>query len=147
MRASTVALTIGLMLSLPGIPAVALADQAIPFEVLARGEAPWEANERLVVMRDADDLARQWRESHLGEPIPVVNFQRDMLLAYFMGRSPNTSYWAEVTQITRSHGSITVHVIGSHGGGGDAIVYPYVLLRLHKWPGDVVVVREDRPSP
>jgi len=56
-----------------------------------------------------------------------------------MGLRGNTSYWVEVTRITRARGVLTVEVISSHGGGGDAIVYPYALIRLHKAPGEVAV--------
>jgi hypothetical protein len=65
---------------------------------------------RRLVIRDANGWAQFWSELGVGEQ-PVVDFNRDVVIAVAAGQRPTGGYEIAVDRVTQSDGQLTVEVV------------------------------------
>ncbi len=122
--------------------------EAVAYDVLAQGVQPAEAvgpsaqGERII--ESPDDFARAYR-ALVGRRPPEIDFDTNVVVAFYMGKQPTGGYAIEVEQVRELGGAIEVRVVATQPGSGcvttQAITAPYQLVRI---PVDDQPVRIER---
>jgi hypothetical protein len=108
---------------------------------LARGNHSGEPAERMMVIRDATELARIWSATgERGDP-PAVDFEQFMVVAAFMGERRTGGYRVRVDSVSQSGDRMTVSVKMEAPGPGcmttQALTQPYQIVKLPRLEGEV----------
>jgi len=96
---------------------------------------------REVVIRSAADWAALWKEHGVRDPLPAVDFSREMLVGVFLGVRNTTGYGVEIVRAVGNGGVMTVQYVEA-SPGRDAITAqvltaPYHLAAMPKHDGEV----------
>lgn len=110
----------------------------VPFEVIDKGSvgAPQQKGE--LVIRNEQQWADLWRDLHgqrSSRPAPpVIDFEKEMILAVLMGQQPTGGYAIEVTQIVTLSGQVIVKVLQTAPSEGTPVTLmlssPYCIVKL-----------------
>lgn len=101
---------------------------------------------RQVVIRDADDWQKLWKQIHGSNepmpPVPVIDFSKHMLVGYFLGQRSSGGYSVSIKDIKETGKEITV-TISSTAPGRNSIVAqmltsPYAIQAIPKSDKKVV---------
>jgi hypothetical protein len=95
---------------------------------VARGPMSLITEPRQVVVRSAAELTALWKEHGSSQPVPSVNFSREIVAAVFLG--------------TRPTGGFSVEIVGTREEG-DAVVIEYAEQK----PGRADIVSQVLTSP
>ncbi len=126
------------------------ARSAVPFKILTRS---WDYYgcphvRGLECARTAEEFSALWQRVCIPAPIPEVDFQHDMVVAYIMGTQALGGSHPEVVGVARGGGEMEVEVIDHIACGGfGAPSSPMVFVVVHKWPGEVVLERREQLQP
>jgi protease stability complex PrcB-like protein len=63
---------------------------------------------REVVVRTSPDWTALWKQHTSDKPVPPVDFEREMVVAVFMGSRPTAGYSVEVTSAEARNGTVVV---------------------------------------
>ena len=104
--------------SAPGVPRTGEApgppSAELPFGTVDQGIRSGIRDARQAVVRDPGTWGALWAEHVKGRvpepPLPLVDFSREMVLAYFLGEKPTSGYAVEIREIALSAGRVLVHV-------------------------------------
>jgi hypothetical protein len=102
------------------------ADPAVT--TVARGPVSVITDSRQLVVRSTAELAALWKEHGSSQPVPSVNFSKEIVAAVFLG--------------TRPTGGFSVEIVGTRVEG-DALVVEYAEQR----PGRADIVSQVLTSP
>ena len=96
---------------------------------------------REVVIRSAADWAALWKEHGARDPLPAVDFSREMVVGVFIGVRNTTGYGVEIVRAV-GNGSVTTVQFVEASPGRDAITAqvltaPYHLAAMPKHDGEV----------
>jgi len=82
--------------------------------------AEWKGNhcgiteQKHMVITDPKDWAELWKRVHRGKipipEVPTIDFNKNMVLAVFMGQKPTSGYAIQITEISRTNGEVVVKV-------------------------------------
>ncbi len=82
--------------------------------------AEWKGNhcgiteQKHMVITDPKDWAELWKQVHRGKvpipEVPTIDFNKNMVLAVFMGQKPTSGYAIQITEISRTNGEVVVKV-------------------------------------
>ena len=95
---------------------------------VARGPMSAITDSRQVVVRSTAELASLWKEHGSSQPVPSVNFSKEIVVGVFLG--------------TRPTGGFSVEIVGTRVEG-DALVVEYTEQR----PGRADIVSQVLTSP
>ncbi len=78
--------------------------------------AEWKGNHcgitepKQIVITDAKEWAEIWKQVHRGKipvpKVPDIDFNKNMVLAVFMGQKPTSGYAIQITEVARSNGEV-----------------------------------------
>jgi len=96
---------------------------------------------REVVVRSAADWAALWKDHGVRDPLPAVDFSREMVVGVFLGVRNTTGYGVEIVRAVGNGGVMTVQYVEA-SPGRDAITAqvltaPYHLAAMPKHDGEV----------
>jgi hypothetical protein len=111
----------------------------VPFEIVARGQqAVGVTAPDYQLLRTPDELATAWNRAHgaalQAPPLPGVDFDRETMLAVFLGQKPTGGYGAEVRGVTLEGGDLFIDLVETEPGAGSmvtqALTSPWLLVRV-----------------
>ena len=112
----------------------------LAFRELDRSSHSLVAEPKNVVVRDAAAFALLWSEHGGAQPVPNVDFNRQMVIGVFMGSRPNGCYSTAIDSIVRANGKLAVARSDSEPGPADMCTMAFVN------PAHIVTVeRSDDP--
>ena len=97
------------------------------------GKGPMSAIDepRQVTVRSAAEWAALWKENGASEPVPAVDFSREMVVGVFLGSRPTAGYGVEIVRAVGNNGRADRRVRGNravtrrdHGADSDCAVSP-----------------------
>jgi hypothetical protein len=107
---------------------------------IARGPMSAITDARQVVVRSSAEWEALWKERGVTQPLPVVNFSKEIVAAVFLGSRPTGGFNVEILS-TRVEGDALIVEYGERRPGRGDIVSqvltsPFHLVRLpaHKGP-------------
>jgi hypothetical protein len=107
---------------------------------IARGPMSAITDARQVVVRSSVEWEALWKEHGVTQPLPVVNFSKEIVAAVFLGSRPTGGFNVEILS-TRLEGDALIVEYGERRPGRGDIVSqvltsPFHLVRLpaHKGP-------------
>jgi hypothetical protein len=107
---------------------------------IARGPMSAITDARQVVVRSSVEWEALWKEHGVTQPLPVVNFSKEIVAAVFLGSRPTGGFNVEILS-TRVEGDALIVEYGERRPGRGDIVSqvltsPFHLVRLpaHKGP-------------
>jgi hypothetical protein len=107
---------------------------------IARGPMSAITDARQVVVRSSAEWEALWKEHGVTQPLPVVNFSKEIVAAVFLGSRPTGGFNVEILS-TRLEGDALIVEYGERRPGRGDIVSqvltsPFHLVRLpaHKGP-------------
>lgn len=81
----------------------------LPMRTLAQSSNSLITDRRLVIMRDADSFRQLWQaHSGLNDNVPTVAFEREMVVAIFMGEQPTGGYSLNISGIEETPTELVV---------------------------------------
>lgn len=96
------------------------------------------------------ELDALWADHRPGDPAPVVDFNRHMVIAVFHGFAGSPGYDVEVLSATTGNGNLNVVVEYSAPsptcGGGGLVYYPFHVVRRARSDAPVAFVTTSRVS-
>jgi hypothetical protein len=103
---------------------------------------------REVVIRSAADWAALWKEHGVRDPLPAVDFSREMVVGVFLGVRNTTGYGVEIVRAVGNGSVMTVQYVEA-SPGRDAITAqvltaPYHLAAMPKHDGEVRFQKADK---
>jgi hypothetical protein len=136
------AIVLGTMLSLVAIPKRAAAD--IPFEVIETTQGSFaQPTARTEVVRSSTEFQNLWREMGRRDMPPEVDFNRQMVIAYYLGGRSRSGYRLTVDLVTVRGGTMRLQVRESTPGRscftGPVATAPSIVITTVRWPRDVEV--------
>jgi hypothetical protein len=116
-----------------------------PIELLVKTPRASRQVPGLSVARSSDELAAIWTDLNRGDPIPEIDFRKQMVIAYFMGGLPMAGFTVEIRGVGVRAGQLVCDVVEIEHCGGIAVpVSPAVGIVTRSWPRDVVAeVRQE----
>jgi hypothetical protein len=111
----------------------------VPFEVVARGQqAVGITAPTYQLLRNREEFSTAWNRAHgaalEAPPLPGVDFDRETLLAVFLGPKPTGGYGADVRAVTLEGGDLFIDLVESAPGPGtmvtQALTSPWLLVRV-----------------
>jgi hypothetical protein len=111
----------------------------VPFEIVARGQqAVGVTSPAYQMLRTPEELVTAWNRAHgsalQAPPLPGVDFERETLLAVFLGQKPTGGYGADVRGVTLEGGDLFIDLIEASPGPGamvtQALTSPWLLMRV-----------------
>ncbi|MFP4643391.1 MAG: protease complex subunit PrcB family protein [Spirochaetales bacterium] len=121
----------------------------VPFETIMQGSYAERRSSGEEVVRSQGEYERIWRQTQSGsssEPdvergATEVDFDREMVIAVFMGQQNSGGYAVEVDEILLEERGVTVYYRERSPGAGDAttqaLTSPYHLVRLPRLSRDI----------
>lgn len=110
----------------------------IPFEVLAKATGGSEPDGTIVVLRSGEEFDALWRRLVEREPRPIVDFERHMVVAYFLGRRPSQGNAVDVERVSIRAGEMNLGIrTWGDCGGGQFPVNRVVLISTMRWPHSI----------
>lgn len=107
---------------------------------IARGPMSAITDARQVVVRSSAEWEALWKEHGVTQPLPVVNFSKEIVAAVFLGSRPTGGFNVEILS-TRVEGDALIVEYGERRPGRGDIVSqvltsPFHIVRLpaHKGP-------------
>jgi hypothetical protein len=103
---------------------------------------------REVVIRSAAEWAALWKEHGVRDPLPAVDFSREMVVGVFLGVRNTTGYGVEIVRAVGNGSVMTVQYVEA-SPGRDAITAqvltaPYHLAAMPKHDGEVGFQKVDK---
>ncbi len=104
-------------------------------------DAPGYDKPTNLVINDQNTWSNVWKQAFCAydcpRPVaPNVNFTQRTVLAVFLGHSPSSGYWINVTQVTRAASSVTVTLLVTNPGPNCIeyfwVTYPYHFVDIEK---------------
>ncbi|MEW6056861.1 MAG: hypothetical protein AB1540_09620 [Bdellovibrionota bacterium] len=93
--------------------------------------------EGLIVLTNNDVLQELWRRLHQDDKIkaPVVDFEKNIVLAHFDGEKPSAAHSTRVSQIIDHNDHLEVIIVRKKRGGlaGMAVVKPSHLVQISEY--------------
>jgi len=108
----------------------------VPFTTIAMGEQSGIHRPKNVVVRTEAEWTRLW-QAHDASPAdkrPPIDFDRDMVIAVFLGQRPTAGYRVRIMDVRQSPDELQVHVRerkpDSQAVLAQVLSYPFVMIRL-----------------
>lgn len=120
-------------------------DEEIEFQIIDRGHSSGYHEEDYLVIRDAMEWMDVW-EKHSRAMMPAsyleIDFSKDMVICAFMGERRTTGYSISIERIYPEDEKLYV-LVAKHNPPpnaivGQAITYPYIIVRLERLDLEVV---------
>ncbi|MFN4179515.1 MAG: alkaline phosphatase family protein [Armatimonadota bacterium] len=106
--------------------------------------AEWKGNHcgitepKRIVITDAKEWAEIWKQVHRGKipapKVPEVDFNKNMVVAVFMGQKPTSGYAIQITEVARSNGEVVAKLKETAPAKGA------IVLQVLTQPFHIVVV-------
>jgi len=117
---------------------------SVPFETIDQGVHSGIRSGRQLVVRDSAAWAALWAEHIAGRvsapPLPVIDFAREMVIAFFLGEKPTSGYSAGIAEIVFDDNKLIVRVDVESPPPGT------ILLQMLTQPFHIVMsTRSDAP--
>ncbi len=134
---------LGLSLLLTACATTAAQDKGMAMDVIVQGNHSGIRFERMEIIRSAADFQNLWAAHFAPEvptdPLPDVDFKRDMVVAVFLGQFRTGGYSAEIRSVTATGDTIVVDVVRSSPGAGcmrtQALTQPFVIAKVPRVDG------------
>ncbi len=104
------------------------------------------------VFKDSGEW-ESFRRKHGGGPAPEIDFERDFLVAVFLGQRPNPGYSVRIVGAKKSEGEVVVEVVEYQPSPGmmyaQVLVYPFDAALVPKADGSIRFVttkKDGRPQ-
>ena len=114
------------------------------------GKGPMSAIEepRQVTLRSAAEWGALWKENGAAEPVPAVDFSREMVVGIFVGSRPTAGYGVEIVRTVGNKAALIVEYVETTPSR-DAITAqiltaPYHLAAVPKHDGTVTFRKVDK---
>lgn len=114
------------------------------------GKGPMSAidERRQVTIRSAAEWAALWKENGASEPVPAVDFSREMVVGVFLGSRPTAGYGVEIVRAIGNTAALIVEYVEATPSR-DAITAqiltaPYHLAAVPKHDGTVTFRKVDK---
>lgn len=126
------------------------APSQLTWEVLARGnQATGVSERRYELITDQRKLTSIWTRAHATQlqppPSPRADFQRETLVAIFLGQQPTGGYGVEVERVTEERGELYLDVRFTEPAAGaitsQALTSPWVIVRILRGGYQVAWIR------
>jgi hypothetical protein len=122
-----------------------------PFVTIARGSNSGIANANEAVVRSTSEWGALWKLHGGREPVPPVDFAKEIVAAVFVGTRPTGGYSVEIVS-TRPDGETLIVEYVERRPSADAIVTqaltsPFHIVKLQKTDGSVRFRNVSAPIP
>ncbi|MDH4273840.1 MAG: hypothetical protein OEW08_02250 [Gammaproteobacteria bacterium] len=112
-------------------------DREIPFETIARGSQSGVTHQMDVVIRNAQEFEMLWMHhsqgSMVAEPMPKVDFEREVVVGVFLGYTPSCGYDVKINDVEehKNHTQVRSQIVVSSLPLQCLIVEePYELIKI-----------------
>lgn len=110
------------------------------FRTIDKGAQSDIDSPRQTVARTAAEWTALWK-AHDAKPAPVVNFDREIVVALFMGSRPTAGYSVAIVAVTEHDGALVVTYKETAPPPGaitaQILTFPYHIVALPKHTGPV----------
>jgi hypothetical protein len=124
--------------------------QSTPSPVRTVGKGPMSAIDmpRQVTVRSTADWAALWKSNGAREPVPMVDFTREMVVGVFLGSRPTPGYGVDIIRTIGNSGALVVEYVET-APSRDAILAqmltaPYHLAAIPKHDGTITFKKVDK---
>ena len=104
---------------------------------------------RQVVVRSTAEWTALWKSHDFDRPVPRIDFDKEMVLAVFMGSRPTGGYAVAITSVAERDGSLVVGYRETSPRPGmmttQILTFPFHIVAVPKRAGTVVF--EKAPNP
>lgn len=111
------------------------------FTPLDKGNQSGIAEPREVVIRTADELAALWKQHRPNTTPPAVDFEKEMVMAVFLGTRRTAGFLAEITGIQKLDQGLVVTWREQRPGFDDLVAQvvtaPFTIVRTARHDGSV----------
>lgn len=104
---------------------------------IAKGDQSNVDDAKQVLVRTEAEWTKLWQQHAPGQPRPVVDFSREMVLGVFMGSRPNAGFSTAIVSATAApDGALIVRYTETMPGAGSVtaqiLTFPYHLAAIPK---------------
>jgi hypothetical protein len=121
--------------------AVMMLQAAAPMRTVARGDQSFIESERQVVARTAAEWSAVWQQHNPDQPVPPVDFAKEMVVGVFLGSRNTAGFSVEVVSATPEQGALVVRYrqVSPPPGAitAQVITMPFHLVAVPKTAGEV----------
>lgn len=118
-----------------------LPEDSVEIEELARSTQSQVDNERMEVIRSPEGLAEAWARTDRSGEAPEVDFDRDMVVAVFIGEYRTGGHSVRVREAEATEEGVRLAIRVEAPGSGcmvtQAITRPYQIVKLPRMEGSV----------
>jgi protease stability complex PrcB-like protein len=124
--------------------------QSTPPPLRTVGKGPMSAivMARQVTVRSAADWAALWKSNGAKEPVPVVDFSREMVVGVFLGSRPTAGYGVEIIRAVGNSGALLVEYVETAPSRdtvtAQILTAPYHLAAIPKHDGMITFRKVDK---
>lgn len=141
---------IGLLLSTSSVFAAnSHAERDVEYKVIASGSMSGVHHQMSVVIRDQNEFEMIWRHHSMGvpapEPIPVVDFESEVVVANFMGFAPTCGHDVSVVDVEEQRNQVQVRTIFSEPRAEIVCLIatqPFEIIKMPRIDGKLVVFKQ-----
>lgn len=113
-------------------------EQEVVWEVLAQGSQAVGSAPGYLMITDEAEFLTVWNRANGAQltvpPLPDVNFERETVLAVFLGQKPTGGYGVEVQRISLDERELYVDLLEREPGAGaittQALTSPWIMIRV-----------------
>lgn len=128
-------------------------EDRVPVRILAGGRQASEfADSQQIVIQSQDALKELWtrlRKSEFADAptLPKIDFSKEMVLAVFYGKNRQIQSRIQIVGVQRKDGKTLVFYARAFRGGVDeGFTYPYHIVAIPRYAGDVVFQQVMEPT-
>lgn len=129
--------------------ALGLIQAAVMFTTIGQGAASDIFDPREAVVRTEAEWQALWKDHRPREPVPAIDFSRDMVAGVFLGTRPTAGFQVEIQAVTSSDGIVHVQYAERGPSPGDLVAQvltsPFHLVRVPRTDSPVEFHRMRAP--
>jgi hypothetical protein len=99
-------------------------------------------------VRSAAEWAALWKANGANEPVPAIDFSREMVAGVFLGTRPTGGYGVEIVRAVNASGTLVVEYIENapprDALSAQVLTAPYHLVAIPKHDGAVTFKKVER---
>jgi hypothetical protein len=124
--------------------------QSTPSPVRTVGKGPMSAIDmpRQVTVRTVAEWEKLWKTNGAREPVPAVDFSREMVAGVFLGTRQTAGYGVEIVRAVNASGTLVVEYIESAPSRdlltAQVLTAPYHLVAIPKHDGAVTFKKVEK---
>lgn len=127
----------------------ALIDQGLPMTTVASGTLSSIDEPRQAVIRTPDEWQALWRRHGSADPPPAIDFDRQMVLAVFLGSRPTAGYRVEIVSARKTSQGLRVEYVETQPDPDKMVAQiltaPFHLVAIDRQEGAVQFVARRTP--